>query len=204
MNSNLNKYEQFLIDEITYVDCMFDLYVYIYNKKIDKLEELNMAPGFFRLVLMAFRDNSIMRLSKLLELDNNSINIRKYLNIIEQEKEEIYGITELKEVTKNIALHNQELIIKNDDLNKLRKIRDKSLAHNDLHYIRNSSDIWKDVDLKICEINELNKWVFELINTYKVLRGEPSTVLELIDKYDVDYVFSALTEYLQNNYSIDD
>ena len=92
---NFLKNEDFIVNQIQQIDNMFELYIHLHNSKRDKLKELNIAPGFFGLTMVAFVESSILKLSKLFDEDKNTINITKYLNIIEQQKKLIFKCEDL-------------------------------------------------------------------------------------------------------------
>lgn len=191
------KYEDFILDEIFTIDTMFDLYIYLYNKRIDKLDELNIAPAFFDASGIAMLETSMAKLSKLYDTDKNTVTIFKYLNIIEQQTKAIFSDECTAEVTAAISKHKMELDKLSGQYEKLKSIRDVHLAHNDKKIIRDSLDIWKETGLLIGDIHGLIKWVSDVVNTYRTIRGDSYISLDATNKYDVNNVIDAITDYLK-------
>lgn len=84
------KYQEFLLDELTFIDSMFDLYIFLYNQHVTRVDVLNIAPAFFRLTENALLENASIRLSRLYDSNKNTITIRKFINYIEQNKKMIF------------------------------------------------------------------------------------------------------------------
>ena len=197
--NDYKAYEEFLINEIEIIENMFDLYIYLYNKRIDKQNELNIAPAFFGLSGIALLETSLIKLCNLLESNENTINIEKYLDIIEQIKLDDFNND--IEIEESLRTHRYDLEEKKDKINKLKIIRDKHLAHNDKQIIKGTKDIYREANLLNGEIHELIYWVFDVINKYRIIKGEPSIAYEAINKYDVDYVLGAISEHIDKYYN---
>lgn len=197
MNDMFLKYEEFILDEIFTIDTMFDIYVYLNNKRMDKLDELNIAPAFFNVSGIAMLDTSMAKLSKLYDTDKNTVTIFKYLNIIEQQTKIIFSDECTAVVATAISKHKLELERLSEQHEKLKSIRDLHLAHNDKKIIRDSLDIWEVAGLSIGDIHGLINWIADVVNTYRTIRGDSYVSLGAINKSDIENVIDAITDYLK-------
>jgi len=93
MDEKLRKYSDFLLNEYMKIDYMFESYFYLYNQQKDGniLYVMNKTPMFWGFTMDAFLNESILLLSKLFDEDKNTISILKFLNYIDQNKNNIWS-----------------------------------------------------------------------------------------------------------------
>lgn len=92
MINEYKAYEEFLINEIETIENMFDLYIHLYNKSwIDRIDELNIAPAFFGLSGYSIIGTSLIKLSKLLEFNEKTINIENTVIRLNKFKLQIFN-----------------------------------------------------------------------------------------------------------------
>jgi hypothetical protein len=199
IKKNYEIFETFILDELTHIDSMFDIYIYLYNltTKDDTLNALNIAPGFFGLSILSFRDTAVIRLSKLCEnnkYSTNTLNVSKYLDIIEQNASVIFGNESFEQVKNTIAKHRIELEGQKERIEKVNTIRDKCLAHNEIKFIRDDKDPWIISKIIIEDIHLLTKWISNVVNDYRAIRGQYPAALGAIGKDDVKKVINAIME----------
>ena len=190
------RYREFLLSQIMEVDTLFKLYIHIYNKQVDMVEVLNVAPAFFSLVIKAFLENSMTHLSKLYDSNSATVTVYKFLNFIQSNINQLEFLVSDKEIQAVIKSLNEKLHSFNLNISKLKILRDSFLAHNDKEYIFND-DPWEKVGLTIGEINELINLPSEIINEIGVAKGENHVYPEALNALDVDMVFQIIFEYLE-------
>lgn len=66
-----NLYKEFLLNELMYIDSMFELYIYLKNQHVNRLGILNISPAFFGLTENALLESASIRLSRLYDIDKN-------------------------------------------------------------------------------------------------------------------------------------
>ena len=190
------EYREKLIKEICFIKDMFDRYKDLYNSSVDHVNALNFATGFFRMSITAFLECSILRLCKLFDRDPSVFSIRKFIGYIEQNRKIICPEKQI-EIMKLVQKHILQLSDANALITNLKKLRNKSLAHNDLKYYRNG-DIWKDANLTIGNYNSLIAMIYLIINDYSVLIENTTQLLGLGTDQEVGKLICAI-EYYQKN-----
>lgn len=189
------KYREFILDEVMAIDNLFKLYIHIYNKQVDMLEVLNVAPAFFMLAKKAFLENSISCLSKLYDNDTNTITIYKFLNFIQANVKWItFSVSRQKIQEVILSLHGL-LQINDEQIKKLKTIRDSFLAHNDKAFA--FCDPWEKTGLTIGQIHQLIGLPAQIVNEIGVLKSEPYVDPEAINAFDIDLVFQIINDYLE-------
>jgi hypothetical protein len=179
----IEKYKKiydYLADEITYIESMFDLYISLYNKRTTNLSQLNLAPAFFRLTTQAFLENSILRLCKLFDDDNKSISIYKLINYAEQNIQSEYPKLKL-------IKQKYQNIVDEDIKQKLKKLRDNLLAHNDK--LNLDTDVWKQIGITIGEFHKIINSILEMLGDYSEIVEGQRTINRASNKNDIDDLF---------------
>lgn len=191
------KYNNYIIEEIMAIDLMFDAYVGIYNKRVEDINLINMAPAFWRMVIYAFFNNSILMLAKLYDNDSDVISVNKYLNFVEQNGKFIYH----RNTNMHIEIDKIRLRFKENEniVAKLKTVRDKCVAHNDKSVINRKIDLYKENNFTIGEINTLIQFVKDMINIFWSEYSNIYEILEATNKGDYEIVFDALKSYRELN-----
>lgn len=85
-----HKYKEFLLNELMYIDSMFELYIYLKNQHVDRLDILNISPAFFGLTENALLESWSIRLSRLYNSNKKTVTIKKFLNFVDQNRDVIF------------------------------------------------------------------------------------------------------------------
>ena len=84
---------------------------------------------------LAFLENSTLRLCRLYEDTKDVVSIKSYLRLVEKISNQHPSLHKL--INKEISASHDLLLTKERNLLLLRRLRDKSLAHNDKNMIHN-------------------------------------------------------------------
>lgn len=156
---------------------------------------INMSPAFGGMVMEAFLGYSVLGLAKLYDIDKSAVSIEKYINYVEQNSKSIYGDEIDKKFLLEIKRMHKCYEDKSEIINKLKNVRDKSVAHNDKSIIIHSIDVYKKNNFIIKEIHSLIDFVKEIVNVFWGKYSNTEEVLEAINKDDFEIVFRALESY---------
>ena len=188
---DIEQTETFLADEIFKVASMFNMYVDIYNSSSTYYTVMNISPAFFRAATLAFLENSTLRLCRLYEDNKDVVSIKSYLRLVETISSQYSSLHDL--IYKEISACHDLLLAKERDLLSLRRLRDKSLAHNDKKMIHN--DPFTSVGLTIGEYRSLINAGGLIVNNIRALFGRHKILFNPVDADDYEYIFIALTEF---------
>ncbi|MBN8569346.1 MAG: hypothetical protein J0M18_06920 [Ignavibacteria bacterium] len=216
-SENEKEYLEFfkkLLDQLIYVNNIFEIYKHIQNKRVDKLSELNFAPTFFGLVLESLFSDTIVTLCKIYKNGkNDEYNIHTFLELIEKNVilfswEKRFSRSTFKEQDIEyykklhnrvdldiISKHREQIKQKHKSVESLFFWRDKHFAHNDKKYFLSSDLIAKDSPITYGEIKELIELVQDIMNYYSVAFNGCSNSINYMGQFDIDKILDALTEY---------
>ncbi|MGE5329884.1 MAG: hypothetical protein ACM3KR_10305 [Deltaproteobacteria bacterium] len=208
------EYLERLINEVMFIDSTLELYIHLMNKRIDRINELNMAPAFFGLTINCFLASTVISLAKLYENYNgknrSDRNICKFLNFIEQNSD---IFTQDEETLQKFRCNYRvdSLLIKKhrklieDSKSKLDNLfywRDKCYAHNDKKYFLDSTALGNDAGLTIKSFRELIKLAQDILNDYSIAYSGTYKSIRATNLFDIDHVLDALHDYNQKNADI--
>ena len=178
-----------LTDELYEANEYFLGYVHLYNKQVSNLSELNTAPGFFQLTLKAFLELFALKLARLFDNDRESISLFKIAGWIEQSKELRDALAQSNQNIDTIKAYLEE---NKDNIDSLKLLRDKLLAHTDKRQL--SHNIWHDADITLRKYRCLISAAHEIISICKLILGEATPALGMGIETDVDYLIYLLTK----------
>lgn len=201
MNSYTEKEAKLLIkglmQEIIGVKSKFDLWKHIQNNRNEHINELNLAPAFFTIILHSLFNDVIITTAKLYEHGRDTINLNKLINIAESHKK-IFVYSDGKEPLLNnyeIKEHRKKIEIKQEQLDNLFTWRDRVYAHNDKKYFFEKSQVTKDAKLTIENLNALIYDAWEMVNFYSLALEGKAWLLDSPDNLDVSKILSILKMY---------
>lgn len=164
-------------------------YIHLYNKQISSLDELNTAPGFFQLTLKAFLELFTLKLARLFDDDKNAISLYRIPGWIEQSKE----LREAHEQTKQKILSIQDCLAANDsNIQSLKKLRDKLLAHTDKKQLH--LDIWHEAGITIHKYRCLISAAHKIICICKSILDEAEPILGMGIETDINRLVYLLSK----------
>jgi hypothetical protein len=198
-----DKYKDFLLQELMYIDSMFDLHIYLKNQHIDRVDILNISPAFFGLTEKALLECSAIRLCKLYDKDSKTITILKFLYFVEQNLRTIFKNEVHKEVREKVKEDNALLEKYQGKFNELKIVRDTSLAHNDACNLQQDYDMWAGRGIVIGDIHDLIKLGVNIINHYTHYSNDTFHSITATNKTDVENTLSILekSDYIQKRKS---
>ena len=173
---------------------LFEAYIYIYNKQASDVSTMNLVPGFFQLTLYAFLNQFVVILSRLYDDDSDSINLSKLRNCFEQSAK---GIGLQAAVKKQLLAQIDELInSQENNVTKLKILRDKALAHNDKLVIKNN--VWtENAQISIKEYSDLIETAYNIVCICLTAIDEAIPLRTIGIETDVDLILDSLKAALE-------
>lgn len=204
MSGNIKKYElyrDFLVNELIRIDSMFELFVYLKNQHQKRLDILNISPVFFGLTENSLYECSLIWLCRIYDCNNNTITISKYLGYLEQNAKQLFKPNEYTEIKKMISEDQQKLKNYAGIILELKKIRDKTLVHNDMCKLESGYDIFSDAGLLIKDIRDLIQFGINCINNYSKYYDKNIFSVKAHNNLDVEAILDILekSDRIQNN-----
>lgn len=177
------------------VDSMFDLYIYLYNQKVERIDVLNIAPAFFGLTIHALLENATIRLCRLYDSDKNTITITKYINYVEQNTKAIFDEKHYKEIYKIVQESKKKIESFSKEISELKSMRDTALAHNDPCKLTINFDMWSDKDIHIADIHNLIEYGATVVNNFCHFSDSTVHSISATNKLDVEGLLNILERY---------
>lgn len=208
------KFEIYLskmFNEITAIDSKFNLYENIYKSKQNNLKELNIAPGFFSLVLDSLFSDMIVSLAKLYEnydgKNRSDKNIIKFLNFIESNMNIFPSNQRDSSKASNDTIITMDLIkdhrrkIKNskETLDNLFHWRDKYYAHFDNKYFEDSNLLSVNAPLTPNDVYGLLELLAKILNKYSVAYNGKYYSTKATNRDDFFKIIDILEQYNDSN-----
>ena len=178
---------------LTLATSYFSAYESMAQAAENRLDELNLAPGFFGLAAKALLGGFFMETAKLFESSKRGYSIEKFLNVCEQnlykisqhkvEESEIHEATTETgatiivgvslqqllgievDISKEIVEWKNEFSSLSEDIKKLMGIRDKYYGHIDKGYMNNLSVVFSDFPFStLYELKPLLQYADKVLN----------------------------------------
>jgi hypothetical protein len=185
-------YKEFLLNELMHIDSMFELYIYLKNQHVNRIDILNISPAFFGLTENSLLESASIRLSRLYDSDKKTVTLRKFLNYVEQNRKMIFDEKDHPAIIDHIREDNKKFEGFNEKIKSLKEIRDTSLAHNDYCKLEDGFDVWAGKNIVIRDIRALIAFGEELINNYSRYSSNTAHSIKATNKLDVEYMLRAL------------
>ncbi|KAA9023562.1 AbiU2 domain-containing protein [Niallia endozanthoxylica] len=186
-----------LMQEIIQVKSKFKLWQHIQQQRNEYIDELNLAPAFFTLILQSMFNDVIITTAKLYEHGKGTINLNKLINIAENHKEIFIYEEKNKSLLNNEVIKEHKVCIetKKEQLDNLFTWRDRVYAHNDKKYFFEKNQVIKDAELTIENLEDLLQNAWEIVNFYSLALEGNAWYPESIDTLDVDCILSILKNF---------
>lgn len=205
------NYLEILFQELETIDSCLELWIFINNKREDRIEEMNISPAFFQLTLHSLFFTAIISLAKLYDSykikDRSDKNLVKFINfnasnlsIFPTDKTILEKHRCQRKVDSDlINEHRKTIEDKKDILDKLFTWRDKGFAHFDSRYFGNLEKVTKEHPMKVGEIRDLINTASEILNAYSTVYSgnyriyrcsnysDIDNILEILHKHKTDY-----------------
>jgi len=196
-----NKFKKFrkkFIDELILLDSKYRIFVNIQDAKENKIEGLEVAPVFFRVIENSLVSDLIISLSRLYEGYNREgsnkrkqqqYTIKEFLNFLENNPKftKKYNI-ELKQ----IEAHKNDLEEKKTLIKNIFKWRNKYYAHADftkLEKIKNTAKV------KYEDIRYLIDFAYDILNYYFVQFDGINYDIDLYHSKDLNNLLDMTIKY---------
>lgn len=178
----------FLRDELLEADACFDLYKVLRNQQYIDVEPMNLAPGFFQVVMHSSINCAALHLARLYEENSQGVTISKLRNQLEQNCSQI-GIK--RDRAKQACQEIDRLWNANSEgIGKLKYLRDKTLAHNDKESLADT--LWADVGITVGIYHQLISGAHDAICICYEILDLPIPALLPSSKRDFDQIIYAL------------
>ena len=177
-----------LIDEIYIINELFVAYESLYNKRAHDLDVINWTPGLYQLTLYAFINQFVVMLSRMYDRNRDANSLYKLFAYIDSNMNN-FG-NSMQEIKKAVSEAKCILDEMENLADKLKKLRDVCLAHNDLEFIR--SDAWTKYSPTVGEYRSLVTNAHEVICLLGNLMKIPTPMLGLGVKKEIDYLATIL------------
>jgi len=183
------------------------LYRRLHERKADRLDEMNLAPAFFTIVIDALSSALVIWVEKLFSKKSE----RGLVNFLEVCKNniDIFDSKELhrrrnfpdghwalckQPITIQIIQEDREKVEKLESFGSFKLRRDKFCAHFDKEYFLDRERLSEDAPLRWLDLEEPLKIMNEIIDRYSAAYDSNSFSLLLSNVNDVDYLLDFLRE----------
>lgn len=198
------EYRHYLNYEATRLASCVNLFRRLYQRSVDRLEEINIAPAFFKITTDALFSTVILWVDKLFD-ERGERGIFNFLMFIENNRN-ILAIEQLKRrknypeghwmlnrdpITLDMINGDRRYIQNLDCLQNFTTLRDKFYGHFDKEYffdrerMANEAPTWGDLE-KVTEV------ISHVINRYSAAYDGQLFALEPENINDLDYLLDSL------------
>lgn len=207
------EYRHYLTYEATCLVSFINLFRRLYERRVDRLEEINIAPAFFQVTTNALLSAIILWADKLFDTKGER-GIFNFLMFIENNRN-ILAIEQLKRrknypeghrmlnqdpITLEMIKGHRRYIQNLDCLQSFKTLRDKFYGHFDKEYffdrerMANEAPTWGDLE-KVTVV------ISDVINRYSAAYDGQLFVLEPENINDLDYLLDRLHTCTKSNNS---
>jgi HEPN superfamily AbiU2-like protein len=199
-------YRQHLHYEMVCLASYLRLYRHLYERRRDRLEEMNLAPAFFGVVLDALLTAIILGVDKLFDKKGKRglwnfltfcENNRKIFAIQELQRRKNYPeghwmLKERRPVTFERIQEDKRRIEELPSLQSFRLRRDKFSAHLDKAYFGNRAQLAEDAPLLWLDFTDISTTMQEILNAYSSDYDGMLYTVEPVNITDVDQLLDRL------------
>lgn len=199
-------------NDLIFANQCYELFVHLNERTKNRLEVMNYAPGFFKVVMESLFLTCIIVLCRIVETNQrrSHFNIYTFLNFTEKntqlfrwdehvrraklDADDInFYKRDFKEI--NIIINECKILLedKKDNVNTLFIWRDKYYAHNDKYFLQ-PGELEKTFPLKYIEVKEIINILKEILNKFYVTYNGTEQLISPIDQFDIDYILDELEE----------
>jgi hypothetical protein len=199
-------YRESLRQEGVRLACFIRVYRLLYERRADRLKEMNIAPGFFQTVADALFSAIVLWIDKLFAEDSQR-GLHNLLNWIEQHHR-IFSIEALKDrralpdghwlVERAQGIHfktiqkDRSSITSFAALTSFRLRRDKFHAHFDKRYFDDRQKIAEEAPLKWADLDQAIELFKDILNRYSGAYDGEVFHIEPLNANDLNYLLDCL------------
>ena len=208
------KYYDKLIWETILARARLKLNEHLDNYRSSYLRELNQAPHFFKLTMLAHYDNALLTLSRILDRHEDSLSIWKFINFIEQNRrifsnqafrQRMKGNPNYESLIKShtpitpkeVDEDKQKLGSLEDITNRIKDLRDKVLAHIDRKFLLTGKITTKKYTFQRKELYEVIDTLVQILNRYSHAYNSSMFLDKFLGEDDVQGVMDSIRFHIQ-------
>lgn len=200
------EYREYLHQEATRLASYIALYRRLHELRAKRLDEMNIAPAFFQVVIDALFSVIVLWVHKMFD-EKSERGLANFLTFCEYNRE----IFELKELQRRKKYPDGHWMLKdrkpvtietiNEDRERIRKLeslpsfklrRDKFHAHFDKKYFFDRKKFAQEAPLKWSDLTQVVEAMKDIINGYSADYDGTLYALEPINVTDVNYLLDRL------------
>jgi hypothetical protein len=200
------EYRDYLRQEATRLASYIALYRRLHELRAERLDEMNIAPAFFQIVIDALFSVIVLWVHKMFD-EKSERGLADFLTFCEYNRD----IFELKELQRRKNYPNGHWMLKdgkpvtvetiNEDRESIKKLqflpsfklrRDKFHAHFDKKYFFDRTKLTHEAPLKWSDLTEVVEVMKDVINRYSAAYDGSLYALEPINVTDIDSLLDRL------------
>lgn len=203
------EYRQYLHKEATRLTSYIVLYRGLEELRYERLDEINMAPAFFQVVVDALLSAIVLWVEKIFD-EQSQRGLINFLTFCEYHRD-LFALKELQR-RKNYPddhwmLKNREPITCQTIINDKKRVsnvqslpsfklrRDKFHAHFDKKYFFDREKLENDAPLKRSDLTQLIEVMKDIINKYSADYDGSLYAIEPFNINDIEYLLNCLHSY---------
>lgn len=202
------KYHARLRGELNSANWHFAICKHLQELGKTYLDELNVAPAFFRLTRDAHALAAAMRLNRFFDKGKGHLTVYVFLDFVEQNldifsnqafEERIRGGKTSYEIAMRTHTEITSQIVEQDrqrldqlPIDKLRKWRNKALAHIQKEYVLEDINVFKQYPLTPAQVDEIINTLHEILNRYSNAYESVTWSKELYLEHGMQEVMEAI------------
>jgi hypothetical protein len=178
---------------------------------VDRLEQLNIAPAFFGLVMDSLSTDIIISISRLFDTDTSAETVFEFLRFIESHlgiftKEALsrrnddlpFSWNSGRQITRtDITLHLKHLRACSKIIDHVRTRRNKRYAHLDKELAFDPVTLRRQAPLPYRDLQRLIKVTEQILNRYSIAFDGNEIDFRPINLFDVDKILDILHQYME-------
>ena len=199
------EYRKYLVSEAIYMASYISLYKCLQERRNDRLDQMNIAPGFFQTVLRALFSVIIIWVDKFFD-EKSERGIFDLLNFVEKNVS-IFSISNLKErenyPNDHWMLNRKPITIEliNEDRQRIRELkslksfkirRNKYHAHFDKEYFFDRGKIDQDAPLNWNDFEEVIEITKDILSRYSSSFDGTVNAIVPINSTDINRILNIL------------
>ena len=186
--------------------CFIRVYRLLHERRVDRLDELNIAPGFFMTVANALFSAIVLWIDKLFSGDSQR-GLHNFLNFVEHHRpmfsvealkrrrglpDEHWLLESAQDIQYETVEADRSAITNFEPLKSFRLRRDKFHAHFDKHYFFNRSRIAEEAPLTWSDLDKAMELFKDILNRYSAAYDGGLFHIEPLNIDDLNYLLDRL------------
>jgi hypothetical protein len=209
VEQNFKKRLEKIEQELRHAHSKLELQFHLNELRKTHLDELNIAPAFFGMVIQALATDSLMSFSRIFERGAKRSTLWQFISFVENNlaifsKEAFaarnsgslrYWHAERAITEQTIVEHHRKLKANEKILKNLQYRRNKKLAHADKQFSEFPEKLQHVAPLSYADLGKLAKSAFDILNSYSLAFENTYLTQRPINLFDVDRVLDILKKH---------